>query len=132
MITLPPPTQLELATHNVFRTIQRGMRRIDPFFRPAFNAVLREPAATVIQWVMNLLRTDQGFKLAEERALPGEEQSLDSVIETFATYMRQNYRPGEYQRGGNTKTHGVVRGEFIVRDDVPPHMRHGVFAKPHT
>ena len=46
--------------------------------------------------------------------------------------MRQNYRPGEYQRGGNTKTHGIVRGEFIVRDDVPAHMRHGVFAKPHT
>ena len=81
---------------------------------------------------MNLLRKNEGFKLAEERALPGEEESLDSVIETFATYMRQNYRPGEYQRGGNTKTHGVVRGEFIVRDDVPAHMRHGVFAKPHT
>ena len=46
--------------------------------------------------------------------------------------MRQNYRPGEYQRGGNTKTHGIVRGEFIVRDDMPAHMRQGVFAKPHT
>ncbi len=132
MITLPPPTWLELRAHGALRAIQRGMRRIDPFFRPAFNAIVREPTARAIQWVMNVRRQDQGFRLAEEQALPGEEESLDSVIETFATYMRQNYRPGEYQRGGNTKTHGVVRAEFIVRDDVPGHMRHGVFAKPHT
>ena len=132
MITLPPPTRLKLAVHSAFRKIQRALRRIDPFFRPTFNPILREPAASAIQWVMNLLRKNEGFKLAEERALPGEGESLDSVIEAFATYMRQNYRPGEYQRGGNTKTHGVVRGEFIVRDDVPAHMRHGVFAKPHT
>jgi hypothetical protein len=132
MITLPPPTRLELAVHSAFRRIQRALRRIDPFFRPAFNPILREPAASAIQWAMNRLRKNEGFKLAEERALPGERESLASVIETFATYMRQNYRPGEYQRGGNTKTHGVVRGEFIVRDDVPAHMRHGVFAKPHT
>jgi len=132
MITLPPPTRLKIAVHSAFRKIQRALRRIDPFFRPTFNPILREPAASAIQWVMNLLRKDEGFKLAEERALPSEEESLDSVIEAFATYMRQNYRPGEYQRGGNTKTHGVVRGEFIVRDDVPAHMRHGVFAKPHT
>jgi hypothetical protein len=132
MITLPPPGRLELMAHRAFRAIQRGMRRINPFFRPTFNALLREPIAGAVQWAMNLRRKDQGFKLAEERALPAEEESLDSIVETFATYMRRSYRPGEYQRGGNTKTHGVVRGEFIVRDDVPEHMRHGVFAKPHN
>jgi len=132
MITLPPPSWLEVQGHSAFRAIQRAMRRIDPFFRPAFNSMLREPLASAVQWVMNARRQDQGFKLVEERALPGEDESLDSVIETFTTYMRQNYRPGEYQRGGNTKTHGVVRGEFIVRDDVPVHMQHGIFAKPHA
>jgi hypothetical protein len=132
MITLPPPSWLERALHRAFRRIQLIMRRLDPWFRPWFNPAFREPLAGAVQWVMNLRRKDQGFKLAEERALPGEEESLDSIIETFATYMRQNYRPGEYQRGGNTKTHGIVRAEFIVRDDVPPHMRHGVFARPHT
>ena len=132
MITLPPPTRLELGAHSAFRTIQRILRRIDPFFRPAFNTTLREPIASAVQRVMNSRRKDEGFKLAEERALPGEEESLDSIIETFTTYMRQSYLPGEYQRGGNTKTHGVVRGEFVVRDDIPAHLRHGVFAKPHT
>lgn len=132
MITLPPPNRFETALHAMFRAVMRAMRRIDPFYRPAFNAVLREPLACVIQWVMNLCRKNEGFKFAEERALVGEEESNDSIIETFATYMRQSYRPGEYQRGGNTKTHGIVRGEFIVRDDVPEHMRHGIFAKPYT
>ena len=77
MITLPPPTRLELAVHSAFRKIQRALRRIDPFFRPTFNPILREPAASAIQWVMNLLRKNEGFKLAEERALPGEEESLE-------------------------------------------------------
>jgi hypothetical protein len=86
----------------------------------------------MIQAVMNFRRQDEGYKLAEERALPGEKESLDTIITMMGAYMRQNYRPGEYERGGNTKTHGVVRGEFIVRADVPKRMRHGVFAKPHT
>ena len=42
--------------------------------------------------------------------------------------MRRAYRPGEYERGGNTKTHGIVRAEFIVHDGIPEHMRRGVFA----
>lgn len=132
MITLPPPNWFERTLHRAFRLLMFTMRRFDPFFRPWFNPLFREPIASTVQWVMNLCRKDEGFKLAEERRLPGEEESLDSVIESFATYMRQSYRPGEYQRGGNTKTHGIVRGEFIVRDDVPAHMRHGVFAEPKT
>ena len=50
----------------------------------------------------------------------------------MAAYMRAHYTPGEFQRAGNTKTHGVVRGEFTVRDDVPAEWRHGVFAEPRT
>ena len=92
--------------------------------------MLREPIAALVQMVMNWRRYNEHFALAEESALPGEEASNDSIIETFATYMRRAYRPGEYERGGNTKTHGIVRAEFIVRDDVPERMRRGVFAVP--
>jgi hypothetical protein len=133
MITLPPPSKFERFVQASLWRFLRLVHRFERYgIRPFFNAVLREPTAALVQWVMNLQRPDQGFKLAEERALPGEEASLDSVIESFAPYMRQNYRPGEYQRGGNTKTHGIVRAEFTVREDVPQHMRHGIFAKPHT
>jgi hypothetical protein len=132
MITLPPPSKLEMGVHSALQIFLHLERRFEPFFRPVLNALLREPMARLVQFVTNLRRRDEGFKLAEERALPGEEASIDSIIEAFATYMRKNYRPGEYQRGGNTKTHGLVRGEFTVRDDIPPHMQRGIFATPKT
>src|SRR5262245_18098419 len=133
MITLPPPSRFETAVQGGLWAFLRLMHRFERYLiRPVFNAVGREPVAATVQWVMNLRRHDQRFKLAEERALPGEEASLDSIIETFATYMRRAYRPGEYERGGNTKTHGIVRAEFIVRDGLPPQLRRGVFAKPQT
>ncbi len=133
MITLPPPTWPERVLHAGFRRVLWVMRRTDRLgFRQLFNPLLREPIAGLVQWIMNLRRRDEGFQLAEERTLPKEQASLDSIVESFASYMRQNYRAGEYQRGGNTKTHGILRAEFIVRDDVPEHMRHGVFAAPRT
>jgi len=33
-----------------------------------------------------------------------------------------------YERGGNTKTHGIVRAEFIVHDHLPENLRRGIFA----
>ena len=50
----------------------------------------------------------------------------------MAEYMRQHWQPGNYQRAGNTKTHGVVRATVTVRDDLPEHMRRGVFAEPRS
>jgi hypothetical protein len=44
--------------------------------------------------------------------------------------MRRLWTPGHFERGGNTKTHGVVRGEFTVRDDLPENMRRGIFGAP--
>jgi hypothetical protein len=48
----------------------------------------------------------------------------------MSSYTRVHYRPGHAQRAGNTKTHGVVRGRFIVADDIPDALRHGLFATP--
>jgi hypothetical protein len=132
MITLPPPTWLERTTHRSLELGLRLERRFEPFFRPFLNRLFREPVAALVQWIMNRRRVDEGFALAEERAFPDEEAALDSIVESFASYMRQNYRPGTYQRGGNTKTHGIVRAEFEILPDVPQHMRHGVFAEPRT
>jgi hypothetical protein len=105
-------------------------RRFEPFFRPVVDSVLREPAAWLIQYLINLQRTDEGLAIAEERAEPDEEQHLQAIIETMAAYMRQHWQPGNYQRAGNTKTHGVVRGTVTIRDDMPAACRKGVFATP--
>src|SRR5213078_959884 len=105
-------------------------RRIDPFFRPYFEALFRDRLS---QWVTDLKnkgRTDEGLRLAEERIQPWEEAALQDIIDSFGAQMRRLWNPGYFERGGNTKTHGVVRAEFVVRDDLPQHMRRGLFAQP--
>jgi hypothetical protein len=107
-------------------------RRVDPFVRPAFDAVLRDPIARLTTALINMQRANEGLKCAEERPLPDEEQFVDSIISTFEQQMRKLWKPGGFERGGNTKTHGVVRAEFVVRDNLPPELRHGIFARPQT
>jgi hypothetical protein len=120
---------LKDALNRIIVALLHFERRFDPFFRPAFDAVLREPIAAVIQALINLQRHDEGLRLAEEKLMPGEEAYLDQIIETMATYMNTHYKPGDYQRAGNTKTHGILRGEVIIRGDLPTDFRHGVFAE---
>jgi hypothetical protein len=105
-------------------------RRIDPWMRPGFDAVLRDPIARLTTALINWQRPDEGLRIAEERAQPDEEASLQAIIDTFKAQMRGLWKPGGFERGGNTKTHGIVRAEFIVHDGLPPQFRHGIYAQP--
>ena len=107
-------------------------RRFDPFFRPAFDAVLRDPIASLVTALINRKRPNDSLKVAEEQPMPHEEAHLDSIIASFERQMRLLWKPGQFERGGNTKTHGIVRGEFIVHDDLPAELRHGIYAQPRT
>src|SRR5215470_6578452 len=107
-------------------------RRIDHWIRPLFDATLRDPIARVVTALMNMQRKNEGLKIAEEKLLPNEEEYLDSVIASFTTQMKGLWKPGGFERGGNTKTQGIVRGEFIVHDNLPPQFRHGIYDKPQT
>jgi hypothetical protein len=107
-------------------------RRFDPFFRPAFDKLLRDRLSRLVTALINRRRKDEGLGLAEERPQSDEEAHLDEIIATFAAQMRGLWNPGSFERGGNTKTHGIVRGEFTVRDDLPEHLRRGIFAQQAT
>jgi len=107
-------------------------RRVDPFFRPWLDALLRDRLSELTTDLINKQRKDEGYKLAEERIQPDEEAHLQAIIDAFSAQMRRMWNPGYYERGGNTKTHAVVRAEFTVRDDLPEHMRRGIFAEPRT
>lgn len=107
-------------------------RRIDPFVRPAFDATLRDPLARFVTRLINRKRPNEGLKLAEEKLLPDEEAFVDSIITSFEQQMRKLWKPGGFERGGNTKTHGIVRGEFIVHDNLPENFRRGIYAQPQT
>jgi hypothetical protein len=107
-------------------------RRVDPFFRPAFDLLFRQFLTNVTTALINIQRKNEGFKLAEERPQPDEQAHLEDIIATMGNQMRKLWKPGDFQRAGNTKTHGIVRAEFIVREDIPEHMRRGIYAQPRT
>jgi hypothetical protein len=107
-------------------------RRFDPLFRPAFDALLRDPIARLVTGLINARRPNEHLAIAEEKLFPGEEAYLDSIVDSFEKQMRLLWKPGAFERGGNTKTHGIVRGEFIVHDGLPQQLRHGIYAQPRT
>src|SRR5207245_8260617 len=94
-----------------------------------FEALLQEPLAELTTNLINMRRKDEGYTLTEERIQPDEEAHLQDIINSFNAQMRRLWNPGYFQRGGNTKTHGVLRAEFSVRNDLPQHMRRGIFAQ---
>lgn len=106
--------------------------RFDPFVRPAFNALLRDHIARLVTALINRSRPNEGLRIAEEKPIPDEEAHLQSIISTFEKQMRALWKPGGFERGGNTKTHGIVRGKFIVHDGLPSELRHGIYAEPRT
>jgi hypothetical protein len=117
---------------NTATFLLQAERRFDPFFRPAFDAVFRDPIANLSTALINMNRPNDDLKIAEEKSSPDEEACLDSIVSTFEKQMRQLWKTGGFERGGNTKTHGIVRGEFIIHDDLPAELRHGIFAQPQT
>jgi hypothetical protein len=107
-------------------------RRFDPFIRPSFDAVLRDRMANFTTALINMKRRNEGLRIAQEKVMPDEEKYLESIISSFTEQMQLLWKPGAFERGGNTKTHGLVRGEFIVHEGLPPTFRHGIFSEPNT
>jgi hypothetical protein len=116
--------------HSFLYSFAQIERRTEPFWRPAANRMFREPAAAVLQTLINLQRSNDGLGIAEEKLMDGEEAALDKIIAEMGAYILRKYRPGEYERAGNTKTHGLVRGEVAIRDDIPQPYRQGIFREP--
>jgi hypothetical protein len=132
---LPPPDTGNFLLNGIARAMLFLIhleRRFDPFFRPAFDALFRDRLARLITALMNKRRKDDGLALAEEKAQPDEEAHLDDIITTFTAQMKRLWNPGYVERGGNTKTHGIVRAELTVRDDLPENLRRGIFAEPRS
>lgn len=108
--------------------IANAERRLDPYFRDRFDRIAREPLAAATQTVIGWTRSDpKGLGPAEERAVPGEERITAAIVQAMSAFLQRQYPHGHALRAGNTKTYGVVRGEFRVRDDLPERFRHGVF-----
>lgn len=114
-------------------SLVHAFSRVDPFIRPAFDLLLRDAVARVVTGLINAGRRNEDLALAEERPIPDEDAHLQSIIDSFTEQVTLLWKkPAFMERGGNTKTHGMVRGEFVVREGLPAHLRRGVFAEPKT
>ncbi len=118
--------------HDILMALMHFERRLEPWFRPQWNGLFREHLAAILQFFINLRRKDDGLKLAEEKIEADEEERLDMIIDQMADQMRGRFKPGGYERGGNTKTHGILRANVTIRDDLPEHCRKGIFSSPRT
>ena len=132
----PPPDTGNFLLNWISRALVGAIRierRFDPFFRPVADKIFRDRLSRFVTALINKRRKDEGLAIAEERAQPDEEAHLDDIIASFDAQIHRLWNPGHAERGGNTKTHGIVRGEVTIRDDLPEQMRHGIFAEPgHT
>lgn len=120
------------AIHHFLILLLRIERRLEPWFRPQWDYLFREPGSRIIQFFINRRRKNEGLQLAEEKFDPDEEESLNKIIDLMMDQMRGRFKPGGYERGGNTKTHAIVRATVTIRDDLPEHCRKGIFANPRS
>ncbi len=107
-------------------------RRTEFLWRDQFDRFLLPPLFAATQAALNATRRNQGLALAQEQELPEEPRWTQEIIDEIAAFMKENWLPGGVQRFGNTKTFGVVRGEFRVLPDLPDHLRQGVLATERT
>ncbi|MCJ9670071.1 MULTISPECIES: catalase family protein [unclassified Neorhizobium] len=114
--------------HNLLQRSLYVERRIDPWIRPLLDALLQRPGTWIVQEIAMARRRDEKLALAQEVVRADEDMLLDQIIERMRAHMSRDFPPETMERGGNTKTHGVVRGELVVHPDLPAHLRRGIFA----
>ena len=87
-LVIPQPGQRH------FDALLRFERRFDPWVRPAFDAVLRDPLARLTTALINMQRPNEGLKIAEEKPLPDEEEFSTRSSPRFEKQMRKLWKPG--------------------------------------
>ncbi len=119
--------------HRLLEIFLHFERRLEqPFLRPAFNAVFRMPIALFVTAVQNALRSREPLALAEETHQIGEEEDVQTMIDEMRRHLVRDFPRGGFERAGNTKTHGLVRGELVIHEGLPEKLRKGLFATPAT
>lgn len=114
----------------IFLHIERRFEQ--PFLRPAFDAVFRMPIARLMTAIQNSMRSREGVGLAEETLQIGEEEDVQTMIDEMRRHLVIDFPRGGFERAGNTKTHGLVRGELVIHDGLDPNLRKGLFAQAAT
>ena len=117
--------------HRILEILLHFERRIEqPFLRPWFNTLFRAPLAQFFTALTNLRRSRENVGIAEETPQLGEDQDVQTMIDEMCRHLVRDFPQGGFKRAGNTKTHGLVRGELVIHDGLPENFRRGLFAGP--
>lgn len=106
--------------------------RFDPYFRDAFNWLFQRPIVEVAQLLLRVLHRNPETRLCQEIPVAGEDEITAAIKNAMSLYTEREYQGRIAERAGNTKTYGVVRGEFRVLDNIPTNYKHGIFANAKT
>lgn len=106
--------------------------RFDPYFRDAFNWLFQRPIVEVAQLLLRVLHRNPETRLCQEIPVAGENEITAAIKNAMSLYTEREYQGRIAERAGNTKTYGVVRGEFRVLDNIPTNYKHGIFANAKT
>jgi len=104
--------------------------RVDPLFRDMFNALFQGPLVNLTQFFLRHTHTNPETQLCQEIPSPGEVELANAITQQMENFTKREYQGRTAQRAGNTKTYGVVRGEFQVLPSIPAPLNKGVFAQP--
>ncbi|KAF2662167.1 heme-dependent catalase [Lophiostoma macrostomum CBS 122681] len=59
-----------------------------------------------------------------EKIPPGEEDDINAVADQINLIQKTHYNKTRHSYGGtHARTHGIVKGKFIVVDDLPDHLK---------
>jgi len=106
-------------------------RRTEPSWRPYTDTAFREACAPRSSSLSTWGGATKGFRWPKSASCLMRRRRSTRSSATWG-HMCRKYRPGAYERVGNTKTHGLVRAEVTIRDDLPPDYRQGIFRQART
>ena len=118
--------------HDLFLALIYFERRIDPYYRDTFDKIFREPISALIQALIDVKRKDDHLQICDEKLLPDEKEITGSIIKQMTMFTHKHYEHSFALRAGNTKTYGVVKGEFEILPNLAENLRQGVFRYPKT
>lgn len=63
---------------------------------------------------------------------PAEENDIQEIIQTMKDYLLKNYQDGNIKRNFHPKMHGCLKGNLVIRNDIPEDLKKGLFQQPQS
>jgi catalase len=80
-----------------------------------------------------MLKPPIRYSAALEQPQPDEGETVAQMEESFDTILETTSKDyGKAVRAVHAKSHGILKGELSIRDDLPPELAQGLFAAPGT